>query len=244
MILQGELDPAPADGCARTGGDTRRKLLDAAERLFAERGIAAVSMRELTSSVNANVAAVHYHFGSKEKLIEEVYARGAKAITDERLRRLELARAVRDPDRRVEALVAAFLESGLFGGAALPGGVALFAKFRARLVIESSEFARSVIATCFNESSGRFLDAFREALPALSEADIEWRFHALLSVMVYTMANSGRIQKLTDGACEPTDVRAALDHLVPALAGMFRAPAGGSPAGNSKPSRVKKETKK
>ena len=118
MILQGELEPAPADACARTGGDTRRKLLDAAERLFAERGIAAVSMRELTSSVNANVASVHYHFGSKEKLIEEVYARGANAITEERLRRLELARAVRDPGRRVEALVAAFLESGFFGGAA------------------------------------------------------------------------------------------------------------------------------
>jgi hypothetical protein len=59
-------------------------------------------------------------------------------------------------------------------------------------------------------------------LPGLDETDVAWRFHAMLGVMVYTMANSGRIEKLTDGACDPSDYVAAVDRLVPIVAAMFR----------------------
>ncbi|MGY9002315.1 MAG: hypothetical protein ACKVIF_03910, partial [Rhodospirillales bacterium] len=58
----------------------------------------------------------------------------------------------------------------------------------------------------------------------LTKADIQWRFHALLGVMVYTLAGPGRIQSLTDNSCDPSNLHIAIEQLVPTLAGMFRAP--------------------
>lgn len=205
------------------GGATRTNLLDAAEQLFADRGFGSVSVREITSSVGANVAAVNYHFGSKERLIEEVIGRRAKAIANERLERLATARTEPDRSRRIEALIRAFIEPGLFGGADSPSVAAVYARLRARLINESSDFARDLMARYFDESSRAFIDAFAEALPELTREDIEWRFHTLLGVSVYTMANTGRIQSLTGGACDPGEVQVALRKLIPIVATMFNA---------------------
>ena len=55
--------------------DTRERLLDAAEHLFAHHGIGSTSLRSITAEAETNLASVHYHFGSKEALIEAVFAR-------------------------------------------------------------------------------------------------------------------------------------------------------------------------
>jgi hypothetical protein len=75
---------------------------------------------------------------------------------------------------------------------------------------------------CFDASSRQFVAALAAVLPGLDEVAIAWRFHAMLGVMVYTMANPGRIQQLTDGACDPSDYLEAVDQLVPIVAAMFR----------------------
>src|SRR6185295_619338 len=72
-----------------TTTDTREALLDAAEGLFAEHGIQASSLRAITQRAGANLAAVHYHFGSKEGLVRAVFSRRLKPLNEERLRRLE-----------------------------------------------------------------------------------------------------------------------------------------------------------
>ncbi len=69
--------------------DTRILLLDAAERLFAEAGFAATSLRNITAAAGVNLASVNYHFGSKDALLEAVIQRRLAPVNDERLRRLE-----------------------------------------------------------------------------------------------------------------------------------------------------------
>jgi AcrR family transcriptional regulator len=89
------------------GRETRERILDEAERLFAIHGLDAVSVREITDSADVNTAAIHYHFGSKHDLIAAILARRAGPFSDRRLELLgELERAG-DPDLRavVRALV-------------------------------------------------------------------------------------------------------------------------------------------
>lgn len=218
------LDSASAVDTAKPGEATRNAILDAAEMLFAEHGLDSVSLRIIVAHAKANVAAVNYHFGSKNNLIEHVFARRAKRIASERLRRLKALPKEKNRVKRVENIIRAFLEPGLLGGADTIEGAATFAKLRARLTTETSKLGRRLLAKYFDESSASFLEAFKEALPNESERELQWRFHAMLGVMVYTMADPGRIQSLTNNACDPSDLPSALPHLVALITNIFCAP--------------------
>ena len=101
---------------AKAVEERRQAILDAAEALFAENGIAATSVRSILAAAGANVAAVHYHFGSKEKLVEGVFRRRAEKIANDRVRGLKRALANPDTTWRLERIVRAFL--------VLPRGIA------------------------------------------------------------------------------------------------------------------------
>jgi len=101
------------------------------------------------------------------------------------------------------------------------GGPA-FVKLRARLATEPEALSRKILSKAFDLSSRKFIDAIVRALPGLPRAEIEWRFHFMLGAMFYTMANSGRIQALTDGRIDPGNVKRALHHMIPFLAAGFR----------------------
>ena len=197
------------------------RLLDAAERLFAEHGMSDVGLRAISTAANVNLASISYHFGSKEKLVEEVFRRRAEKIAGDRI--LGLKRALADPDKtlRLERIVRAFLESGFTGGDT-PESAARFARLRARISTEDTDLARRLLSECFDAGSRQFIAALAELLPDLDDEQVAWRFHSMLGVMVYTMANPGRIQALTEGHCDPSDYLAAVDHLVPIVAAMFR----------------------
>jgi AcrR family transcriptional regulator len=211
----------PARGSSR-GAETRRRILDAAEELFAERGIDGVSLREITAAAGANVAAAHYHFGSKDAVLAELFAERAQPIVD---RRLELLRAVprgTGGTATVEDLLRAFFRPSL-DAAGTAGGEA-FIRLRARLAFEGAEFRRQVLATAFDASSRQFLDELHAALPDVLMEDLRWRFHFTLGTMTYTMAAPGRIESITDGALDTVGNDAALEQLVRFAAAGLRAP--------------------
>lgn len=202
----------------------RDRIMAEAERLFAEHGPSSVSGRAIISGANVNVAALHYHFGSKERLLEEIFAARARPIVEARERALNACAEGPGRPPMLEQIIEAFLRSS-FVVDAEDGGPANFARLRARLATEPEEVSRRILRKAFDASSRRYLDALARALPELPEADLHWRFHFLLGTMVYTMANAGRIQALTDGRCDPGDGEQALRFLVPFLAAGFRSPA-------------------
>jgi AcrR family transcriptional regulator len=204
--------PADARGSAE-------RMLDAAERLFAEQGMTEVGLRAIAAAARVNLASISYYFGSKEALVEEVFRRRATKIAAERDRGLEIALQEPDADKRLEKILRVFLESGFAGDT--PEDAARFAKLRARINTEDTALARRLLSESFDAGSRRFLAAIADTLPHLDESQIGWRFHAMLGVMVYTMANSGRIQALTDGRVDPSNYLAAIDQLLPVVTAMF-----------------------
>ncbi len=211
----------PPDGLHRASGDAtegaRARLLAAAERLFAERGMAGAGLREITAAAGTNLAAVNYHFGSKEKLLEALFTQRARPIVAERLRLLALCRPGRGRPPMLEQILHAFLRPAFSHGAE-------FGRLRARLSVESEALYRRILSDTFDASTRTFLDAVVAALPALPRAEVTWRFHFMLGTMVSSMANSGRIQSVSDDAIDPAEPEAVLARLIPFLAAGFRAP--------------------
>jgi AcrR family transcriptional regulator len=210
--------PAPA---IDPEANTRDRIMQTAEALFAEDGFDAVSMRDITALARVNLASINYHFGSKMALLAEVVASRANVLVEQRLALLAQAERDRNARPKLEGVIAAFLRPA-FEMSLQPGGVHHM-RLRARLAVERIGMTKSQFEQIFDASNQKFIDALAEALPDCPRTEIYWGFHCLLGVVVYTMANSGRIQHLSNGACDPRDVEATLARVVPFVAEGFRA---------------------
>lgn len=202
--------------------DTRESLLDAAEKLFSEHGIQAASLRQITQEASANLAAVNYHFGSKDGLVRAVFSRRLRPMNDERLRQLELVDL--DAEDAVEQILTAFLEPLLRLVSEKPEGVRGFARLMGRAFSEPSEEVRTIILEEIRETIDRFMAAFRQVLPHLTEGELMWRFHFLGGAMGHTVSCSYVLERYSGGNCHTKDPDEILDQLVRFLAAGMRAP--------------------
>ncbi|WP_158812142.1 TetR/AcrR family transcriptional regulator [Beijerinckia sp. L45] len=202
-------------------GSARERILIAAEGLFAEAGLDGVSFRELSNAAGVSLSAIHYYFGSKHAVLEEVFTRNSRGLTEARAILLETALAERMPS--LEAVIDAFLRPALEVTRGDRNEV--FNRLRARLAVEQGEITRKIVSGAFDANDKLFLDAFTRLLPELNREDLHWRFHFLVGAMIHTMSDSGQLQGLSEGLCSPADTRRALDALVTSFAALFRAPA-------------------
>ncbi len=90
---------------AEPGAATRDRILDAAERLFAERGYVSASIRDITAAAGVNLAAVNYHFGGKESLYQEMMLRRVQGMRERRLEAIRASRALASSERTLEDLL-------------------------------------------------------------------------------------------------------------------------------------------
>jgi AcrR family transcriptional regulator len=200
---------------------TPERILETAEGLFARHGYKAVSLRSVTRESGANIAAIHYHFGTKDALLEAIFARRCAAMNGERLRLLSLAEA--NGPARLEEVLDAYLRPSLVW----PDddtGARRFMRLRAVVAHEQEAMARALVARHFNTVSRRFIDAVAALCPHLPLRDVHWRFHFLLGAHYYTLASPGRIEALSDGSCDTSDAETALAQMIAFVAAGFRAP--------------------
>jgi AcrR family transcriptional regulator len=201
---------------------TAEHIIETAERMFAEDGYRAVSLRSITRACDANIAAIHYHFGSKEVLLDRIFDRRSAAINEERLRLLASCRRGKGRAAMVEQILEAYLRPSI----ALPNadeGTRRFMRLRAVIAHEQAELSRMLIAKYFNDVSNRFIEALQAELSNLSDEDVFWRFHFLLGAQYFTLSNPGRIQVLSRNRCDPADAETAIAELVRFAAAGFRA---------------------
>ncbi len=184
----------------------------------------------MAAAANVNLASLHYHFGSKENLLEEIFAARAGPIAAERIRLLEQCADGPGRPPLLEADPRGVPAAGPDASAWSPAsaGRLLSSCGRGwRRNRRASDAGSSALSTNRAGASSRRCGAPRRRCRG---ADLEWRFHFLLGAMVYTMANNGRIQALTDGACDPSQVESALHYMIPFFAAGFRSePAAARP---------------
>lgn len=161
--------------------DTRTKILDAAEHLFAEHGYRGTSVRAITDLAGANLAAVGYHFGSKAELLAAVARRAIGPITAAQRAGLD-ALLARTPDPTVAELVEAFA-GPLFDE--MPAGDESGAR-TSRLIVtiisDPAEEARSWTGPDEDAVRERYVAAFAHALPGLAPQELWFRLRGILAV--------------------------------------------------------------
>jgi AcrR family transcriptional regulator len=210
--------PAPAWTPEPPPSETRELLLTAAERLFAERGFAGVSVRMIAAEAGVNWSLVGYHFRGKHGLLAEIYRRHCTTLNHERIRLLAEARAA---GLQLESVIEAFVRPAL-AEIQDRDGQNQFSRLRAMLAAEDAPLFAQLVADNFDQSSRTFVAALRACLPELPPDEVLWRFHFMLGTIYYSASSPQRIKTFSRGRCDPGDLEATLRHLVPFLAAAFR----------------------
>ncbi len=198
--------------------DTRERILDAAERLFMAHGYDGTSMRQITGEAAVNLAAVNYHFGSKESLMQEVFRRRLDWLNEERMQVLNrLEQEAGDQPVKPSAIVDAFFGTLLRMADDDKRGGMTFLRLLGRTLTEPSEFIRTFLAHEYQVVMDRYKEALFRALPEVPKAEIVWRFHFMLGATSYAIAGTDALRLVTDWQIEEEDSTDRLDRLVPRL---------------------------
>lgn len=204
--------------------DTKEAILAAAERLIAERGFAGTSLRNVTAAAGVNLAAVHYHFGTKEALLQAVFARRIEPVNEQRLARLDRLEAGGE-SVVVDDIIESFLSPVIELKHDLEGEGMVWSRFIGRVLSEPPEVVEPLVRNQFADVAQRFVAALSRALPGLSEAEIFERLQFAIGMMTHQLTDLHRIGVSEELRFKPPDGAESLRHMVTFLAAAFRAPA-------------------
>ncbi len=202
--------------------ETRTRILDAAEELFMQHGFEATSMRLLTSKAGVNLAAVNYHFGSKEALVEALFRRRLDPINASRLAELDRVEAGGSPS--AEAIIRAFIGPSLRLIEDAKGG-RNFIRLLGRSYTEPAKATRALIGQLYAKVMERYKQALERALPEMPREELVWRMHFMFGTLSYTLAATDAVQLIA--GCKPEDrhdARLLEDRLAAFLAAGLHAP--------------------
>ena len=207
---------------------TRSRILNAAEGLFADRGFSATSVRMITSRAKVNLAAMHYHFGSKDQLIQELFALRLSPLNRQRLALLDRCQAVGGAgEPSLEQILEAFVRPPVQLIRDPERGGMRFMQLLSRAFNSPDGAIREMIYGQFAEVIERFSGALGPRLPHLSREEAFWRFHFMVGAMSHTLhviADWENLENLFLDVPEPSQVDEVVDRLVSFLAAGFRTP--------------------
>jgi AcrR family transcriptional regulator len=206
--------------------ETRTRILDAAEELFMQHGFEATSMRLLTSRAGVNLAAVNYHFGSKDALIEAVFRRKLDPMNATRVAELDrLEQEAAGRALSAEAIIRAFVRESLRMMEDAKGGGRNFIRLLGRTYTEPAKPIRQLIGQLYAPAMVRYKAAFERALPQMPHDDLVWRMHFMFGTLSYTLAATDAVQLIAGCKAEDRyDARLLEERLTAFLAAGLNAP--------------------
>jgi AcrR family transcriptional regulator len=160
---------------------TRERLLNIAEQRFGEGGYEGTSLRAITVAAAANIAAVNYHFGSKEALLRAAVTRAMAPVNIERRRRLDQLEANGRPTP--EQLIRAFIEPGLDLVLRRGERGAVVARFIGRIAFDPSQRIRELYAAESDPIESRYLTALQSALPHATPDSVAFGYVNMLGLL-------------------------------------------------------------
>jgi AcrR family transcriptional regulator len=203
--------------------DTQVRILDAAEQLLAERGIEAASMRAVTALAKANLAAVNYHFGSKEALVVAVFARRLRPVNEERLRLLDAFEAANPGGApRLDEVLVCFVGPVIRLAHDQQHGGERFMRLLGRALYEPGSYLTQLFKDEMEPVLERFTGVLRRILPGLSDSELFWRMHFAGGAIAYTLAQMHRLALQPDSPPSKRDPEQITRGLVEFIAAGMR----------------------
>ena len=212
--------------------NTKDSILNAAERLFAERGYEATSLRSITTAAGVNLAAVNYHFQSKDQLLRALFTRGMQRLNRKRTALLdsyeaEYGKKPVPPEKLVRALIGPMVD--IPGNEAKGGKV--FGMLLGRMYASPQGPLDDILVSDIEKFSERFKSAIRRTLPEIPLEDLFWRSFFAIGATAHTLTSSHLVGTISQGLCNPDDREAVLEKLISFIVAGIKAPAN---TGNKK----------
>ncbi len=205
---------------------TKQRILESAELLLAENGFGGTSLRALTRVAGVNLAAVNYHFGSKESLFQQVLLNRLDQLNNARiayLNRIESEAAPSSPS--LERILDAFVRPALQMSTGSDTHSYSFIRVLARAYVEQSEVFRDFLSKNYGHVIKRFANAVGHCMPEMPPKILYSRMTFTVGALTYTMADIGKIPR-TEDTSEAEHLELVANQLIAfAIAGL-RAPMG------------------
>jgi len=210
--------------------ETQTRILDVAEELFMQHGFEGASMRMLTAKAGVNLAAINYHFGSKDALIEAVFRRRLDAMNAERIAELEhLEKDAAGRPLAADAIIRAFIGASLRMIEDTRSGGRNFTRLLGRAYTEPAKPIRQLIGQMYAPAMERYKAAFAKALPELPKDELVWRMHFMFGTLAYTLAATDTVQLIAGAKPEDRyDAQVLQDRLTAFMSAGLLAPLAGS----------------
>ena len=196
--------------------DTKTRILDTAERLFAGKGFHSTSLRDITKDAGVNLAAVNYHFGSKDALFEEVFKRRFLPINRIRQDQLETIRATAKRENvrpAVREVLQAFIEPVLHFRKTEPGAAA-FITLVIRTMSEHDDRLREILMGYFRPTFFLCFDILCDALPQIPKGVLFWRLQFSIGAMSHTLHMVDLFKMFPEEAVPFYDIDSMTDMIV------------------------------
>lgn len=191
------------------------KLVEAAEKLFAANGFDVVSVRDITQAAGSNVAAVNYHFGSRDGLVAVVMTRYLTPVNEARLARLDavernwVGQAV-----PVEEVIDAFVRPLITRTGTSDLSEALYFKLVGRIFSMPNETLPAGVAAQVRVVIERFIRALGMSLSSLKEEELLWRLHFVVGAMIHLLIHGETVERVSQGTAGTPDMEAGVARLL------------------------------
>lgn len=186
-----------ADAGEASSAETRQRIIDAAEKLFAFRGIEAVSIRDITKAAGVNLAAINYHFGTKAKLAAEVFKKNIDPLNIRRLELLdEVEKKAGNKPPPLEAVLEAMIRPAVERGFGDDENNVTFLQLTGRCLSEPNAEIEQMVRAHFEKLIRRFDAAFLRGLPGMDAEELFWRMKFMFGALHYSLLTCGKQKKL------------------------------------------------
>lgn len=192
---------------------TRDKLLDVAEKMFAEHSFDGVSVRDITDEANVRLASVNYHFKTKRNLFMEVVARRATVLNQDRKTALDnIPFAELTPEEGVRAIAHAFIDPMYQRSTQGDEGW----KNYCRLIAQQAALRHSpnITAEFFNPFAMELIAQLKKILPKLGDRQAHYAFQYMMGATIYLFTENERLDTLSEGKYSSHDLDTLCDDLV------------------------------
>lgn len=209
-------------GKSRTS-DPKERILDVAEKIFAECGFEGASMREIVKAAKVNLATVYYYFGSKEGLLWAVLDRRFDPFYMEQKENLK--RLQENPDKyTLEDILESMLKTPLGIAESEPSRIQIIRRLIGRMVTEPHRLNHEVNKRRHKDLREGFIRLIKSKVPYLTEIDLQWRFEFIWGSMFFILCNPQKVEFMSGGVCNPLDTKTVLNQMVKFFAAGLRAP--------------------
>ncbi|MEM8867085.1 MAG: TetR family transcriptional regulator [Verrucomicrobiota bacterium] len=201
---------------------TRSRILETAERLFSKRGFRAMTLRDVTVDAGVNLAAVNYHFGSKDALMRAVIKHRVQPINKERLRRLDQLIIDYAPEPvPLEKIFDALLRPLFEKATGSPHNRGLI-RMMGRAISEPTDFMHRMHKEVFSDLTQRFLTELQRTCPQLSRDQLQYRLFFVIDTMIGTLVGQVFLDTISNGELKFSDHERMLQELLDFVTAGFR----------------------